>query len=366
MGGAVRGPFIERSIRLIIRPTLAGTRVRVRLSNRFGLRSLRIDSATIAQRAYDATLVPNTLRRLRFGGKRFVTIPPSGEVRSDSRRFSFPAGADLAITLYVRSTSGGVSTHFFALQTSFTTSSGDHTRDEAGEAFTESINAWPLLSDLETRTRHANAVVLVGDSITDGIGSAVDANQRYSDFLATRLEAAGMHVAVQNAGIGGNRILSGPFFDGFGPSLLDRLTSDVLDQSGVRTVVLMEGTNDLVSTPPATASELIAGLQTTIYRMHQQGLRVLLGTQTPAKNTRGPHGTPTAIATRNQVNDWIRTTAVVEGVVDFHAALRDPLDPDRLRDDYNSGDNLHPNAAGFQAMAEAVDLSLLAPSSACP
>lgn len=147
----------------------------------------------------------------------------------------------------------------------------------------------------------------------------------------------------------------------FGPALLGRLEQDAIDQAGAGIVLLMVGTNDIGLTPQPTAAEMIAGLESAVERLHLAGLRVLLGTQTPSKGMAGfLHGNPETIAMRNAINDWIRTSGVADGVVDFHAALRDPEDPDRLRPEFDSGDRLHPSAAGYQAMADAVDLRLLA------
>jgi lysophospholipase L1-like esterase len=146
----------------------------------------------------------------------------------------------------------------------------------------------------------------------------------------------------------------------FGPKLLDRLDRDAIDQAGARVVILMEGTNDIGVPPLPAPAEVIAGLETVIDRLHAAGLRVILGTQAPCTDfALALHGTPEAIAARNEINAWMRTSGAADGVVDFHAVLRDPDDPDRLRAEFDSGDHLHPNAAGYAAMADAVELSLV-------
>ncbi len=239
------------------------------------------------------------------------------------------------------------------------------TRDDAGDLFRDTMVEWPYLADLEVQARRPTAaVVVVGDSITDGAGATVDGNTRYPDALARRLAAStGLpRLAVQNAGIAGNRLLGGAAkIPSFGPALLDRIERDVADQAGARVVIVLAGTNDLGRrVAPASAGEVIAGLETAVARVHAAGLPVLLGTPTPCKNAPGVrHGTPKAIAARNRVNDWIRASGVADGVIDFHAAVRDPADPDRLRAEYDSGDGLHPNAAGYDAMAAAIDPALL-------
>jgi lysophospholipase L1-like esterase len=357
------GAFVDQSLRLVVNPTLGGVRVRVRLSNRYGSRPVTFGAVTIARRGTGAALVPGTSRPLRFTRQRSVTVPPGGEVVSDPRRFEHDAFEDVVVSLHVVGTSGPATEHALALQTSYSSGmgTGDHTRDEAGSAFTNTLAAWAFLTDVEVRaSRRIGAVVALGDSITDGFPGPSDQNGRYPDLLARRLAAAGARLAVQNAGISGNRVLRDGLVPSLGPRLLDRLDHDAIDQVGASVVILMEGTNDLGLPPTATPAEVIAGLQSAIERMRRAGLRVLVGTQTPCTNfALALHGTPAAIAARNEINDWIRTNSAADGVIDFHAALRDPTSPDRLRAEFDSGDHLHPSAAGYAAMAEAIDLNLL-------
>lgn len=362
--GSVGGAFVDRSLRLVVTPTLGGTRVRVRLSNRFGSQPVTFGAVTIAQRDSGAAVAPGTLRSLRFRGRRSVTIPPGGEVVSEQRRFSYDAFQDLVVSLHVRGNSGRSTAHVTAIQTSYATpaGTGDHTADESGGAFTQTLGSWPFLTDVEVRaSRRTGAVLALGDSITDGFGSPFDQNQRYPDALARRIAAeTGLRLAVQNAGISGNEVLRAGALPMFGPSLLARLDMDALDQRGVRAVVLMQGTNDIGVSPLATSAAVTAGLQEAVDRLRAAGLRVILGTLPPCKDfALAQHGTPEAIARRNEINDWVRTAAVADGIVDFHAAVRDPADPDRLLPTYDSGDHLHLNAAGYAAMAHAIDLGLL-------
>jgi lysophospholipase L1-like esterase len=364
-----RGPtFVDQSLRLVLNPTFGGRRVRVRLSNRYGAQPVRFASAFIARREADAALVLRSARRLRFGRSRSVTVPPGGDVVSDDVAFRFAAFQDLAVTVHVGGESGASTHHLLALETSYATApgAGDHAKDASGAAFTRQVNTRPYLVGVEVRARKAiGGVVAVGDSITDGFGSTYGANRRYPDFLARRLAAAGLPSAVQNAGISGNKVLTAGVPAFAGPALLTRLDADVIALAGVRVVILMEGTNDLGSDPPASADALIAGMQEVVARLRAAGLVVLLGTQTPAKGAVTQHGSPEAVAARNAVNEWIRTGGGADGVVDFHLALRDPNDPDRLRAEFDGGDALHPSTAGYEAMANAVDLGRLA-GSACP
>jgi len=216
-----------------------------------------------------------------------------------------------------------------------------------------------VATELRSLPFRLHTCMRITDSITDGFAGPVGANGRYPDLLARRLAAAGARLAVQNEGISGNRVLAEGLIPEFGPKLLDRLDLDAIDQSGASIAILVEGTNDLGLPPMATADAVIAGLQTAVDQLHAAGFRVILGTQTPSQGGMA-YGSPAAIAARNAINDWIRTGGAADGVVDFHTALSDPLDPDALRPEFDSGDHLHPNAAGYQAMADAVELPLLA------
>jgi lysophospholipase L1-like esterase len=359
----VGASFRDQTLRLVVNPTFGGARVRVRLSNRYGSQPVTFGAVSIARRASGAELVPGTNRPLRFARKPSVTIAPGAEAVSDAARLDFDAFEDLVVGLHVKGVSGRSTEHVTAFQTSYMSvpGSGDQTDADSAAAFTGTLTTWPFLTDVEIRApRRVGALVAVGDSITDGVGSPSDQNRRYPDLLARRLATVGARLAVQIEAISGNEVLRDSFVPSFGRSLLDRLDRDVLDRAGARVVILMEGTNDIGVPPPATAAQVIGGLQTAVDRMHRAGLRVILGTLPPCKNfPLALHGTPEAIVARNQINDWIRTSAAADGVVDFHAALRDPTDPDRLRPEFDSGDHLHPNVAGYEAMADAVDLTLL-------
>lgn len=357
------GAFVEQTLRLVVHPTYGGSRVRVKLSNRFGSQPVTFGAATVARRGAGAAVAPGSTRPLRFAGLPSVTIPPGGEVLSDPLRFRVAAFRDLVVSLHVVA-SGAATQHAIAMQTSYVSppGSGDRTADTAGAAFTRTIGEWPFLADLEVRAAHrVGGLVVIGDSITVGFPEPVDGNGRYSDLLARRLaRVRSPRIAIQNAGISGNRLLSDGFLPAFGPSLLARLDADAIDQAGVGIVLLMIGTNDLGLVPRATAADVVAGLEVAVARLRAAGLRVLLGTQPPSKGMAGLfHGTAEAIAARNAINAWIRTSGVADGVVDFHAALRDPADPDRLHPAFDSGDHLHPSPAGYQAMADAVDLDHL-------
>ena len=364
---AADSTFVNQSLRLVVTPTLAGRRLRVRLSNRLGSGRVTFSSAFVARRRTGAALVPHTSRRLRFGGRPSVTIAPGTEVVSDSTRLRFRAFQELAVSVHVRGTAAGASQHLVALQTSYSTrpGGGDHAVDTSADAYTSSLGSWPYLTDVEViAPRTVGAVVALGDSITEGFPGPIDRNARYADFLARRLAGtAGPRLAVQNAGISSNRLL-GSFPRPFaGPSMLQRLRADVLERAGVSSAIVIAGTNDLGQAPPpptAGADRVIAGLRKLVRRLKRAGLRVLLGTLLPAGgHALELHGTSDAVAKRNRINRWIRTQRIAEGAVDFHAALRDPAAPNRLLPAYDSGDHLHPSAKGYRAMARAVSLHRL-------
>jgi lysophospholipase L1-like esterase len=353
--------FADQSLRLIVTPTLGGRRVRVRLSNRLGARPVTFAASWIARRESGATLIPHSSRRLRFGGRPTVTIPAGEETVSDPVLLRFQPFQDLAVSLYVQGASGGATEHLLAFQTSYASppGTGDHTAERAGDAFTLNSDRRAYVTGIEVvAPGHVGAVVALGDSITED--TSEDRSQRYTDFLARRLNAAHPRrprMSVLNAGLAGTGVLTDALF--FGPSAVHRLRADVIDQPGASVVIVMDGTNDTAD-GPGSADAIIAALRTIVDQLHGAHLSVLLGTITPSKDTvLSLQGSPEAIAVRNRVNDWIRSGGGADSVVDFHAALRDPDDFDRLRPEYDGGDHLHPNVAGLRAMALAVDLALL-------
>lgn len=364
----------DETIRAILTPTFGGTTARIRLSNRFGTVPVTFAQATIARRASGPALVPGTTVPLTFSGDRSVTLTPGQDVLSDPVEFAVQAFESLAVSMYVAGDIGKPSEHDVARQTSYLTpeGAGDHTSDVDESAFTERTTSRPFVSGVEVLAPLSDsAVAAVGDSITDGYQAVpagapetvegIDADGRWPDDLARRLAAAGRPMSVLNLGIAGNRVLQDSVVGGQpdvqGDALIRRLDADVLTQSGVTTVIWLEGVNDLLMSPNATVEQLTGGYREVIDRLHAQGLRVLLGTLTPAGgNSSAPPGFDDA---RQAVNTWIRQESPADGVVDFDAAVRDPADPSRINPAYDGSDHLHFNLAGYQAMADAVPLELL-------
>ena len=365
------GPPLERqSIRQIVRTSIAGSRVRIRLSNLFGAEPVRIGPIHVAAHARGSTIVPETTRPVTFNGAPTVTVAAGAAALSDPVAFPVLALQELAVSFYLPSRVAASTVHGTAIQTAFITH-GDQAA-EAVWANADTDTSRFFLTDVEVEADGpARAVVIMGDSITDGVGSTRDANRRWSDALAERLQAdpALASIAVVNAGISGNRILNDGVEPFIGPSSLSRFDRDALDKPGVRWVILLQGSNDIsasdmLETPKdrVTAPQIIAGMQTLIARAHARGIRIWGATMLPRGGVQKPFVTTAAgTAARAVVNDWIRTSGAFDAVIDFERVMRDPERPDRLLPAFDSGDHLHPNNAGYRAMAAAVDLRRFTP-----
>ncbi|MEU4445589.1 SGNH/GDSL hydrolase family protein [Actinosynnema sp. NPDC050801] len=355
--------FDNHTVRQVVRISDGGAAVRIRLSNAYGTSPLVVTGATVARSAAGAQVRPGTVRHLAFRGHRSVTVPVGGEVVGDLAALPVAPLSRVTVTLYLAGKTGPATGHAFATTTSWR-ASGDHRADVAADAFTEASESWFYLNAVEVvdLVPRREVVVAFGDSITDGVGSTVDADNRYPDELAERL---GGRRGVVNAGIGGNRVLNDSTC--FGEKATSRFERDALAQPDVRTVILLEGINDIgfnqfpfectTPNPEVTAAELIAGYRELIGQAHARGVRVVGGTLLPFKGAQ--YYTEAGEAVRDEVNAWIRTSGEFDAVVDFDRALADPADPDALLPAYDSGDRLHPGDAGYRAMAEAVDLSTL-------
>ncbi|MFF8379840.1 SGNH/GDSL hydrolase family protein [Streptomyces sp. NPDC015661] len=360
--------FADQTVRQVIRVTAGGTRARVELTNRYGTTPLRITGATVARTAKGGAVQPGSVRPLTFGGGRTsVTIPAGGTLLSDGVPFRTAALESVTVTLYLADPTGPATFHHLAAATSYR-ATGDHRADSSGTAFTETSASWYYLSGIEVSggrdTARRDGIVTFGDSITDGVGSTPDADNRYPDELAERLAATGRSRAVLNHGIGGNQVTNDTTWAG--EKAVARFQKDVLDEKGVSTVVLLEGINDFGGsgpafpggpTPEVSVNRLIEGHRTLIRQAHAHGLKVVGATLTPVKGSF--YFTEANEAKREAFNDWVRTSGAYDAVVDFDRAVADPSDPDRILPAYDSGDALHPNDAGYHAMAEALDLDEL-------
>ncbi|MGW3208446.1 SGNH/GDSL hydrolase family protein [Streptomyces sp. NPDC001135] len=337
--------------RLIVHTSVGGTGLRVRVTNAFGDRPLTLDSAYAGLRGQGAALRPGSNRRLTFGGARTVTVPAGTVAWSDPLPGSWPAGSDLAVSLHTPDAAGPATGHWMALQTSYT-GPGDHTAEDSARAWGQTTGSWWYLDAVSVRPSRAatGAVVALGDSLTDGWASTSDANHRWPDYLARRLNTA--HAPVQGVadeGISGNKVLA----DGAGQSALNRLDRDVLSLPGVRTVFLFEGVNDIKAHTGVTAQDLIAGYRQIAQRVHAAGKCVVAATVGPFEGW--PEWDPAADAVRREVNRRLRTGGDFDAVTDFDRTLRSPYDSARLLPLLDGGDHLHPNDKGMHALADTVD-----------
>jgi lysophospholipase L1-like esterase len=358
--------FEAQTVRQVVRLSIGGTQVRLRLSNLFGKSPVTIGPVHVALHADGSAIKPGTDRPVTFGGKPNVTIAKGGEILSDPVPMAVSALQELAISLYLPMQTGPATRHNTAIQTAFI-APGNVTTAASLPASEPDATRY-FLTDVEVAAdAQAGLLVAVGDSITDGVGSTDDRNARWPDALAARLQAdpALASIAVVNAGISGNRILNDGFDPFIGPSVLSRFDRDALNKPGVRWVLLMSGTNDISAatmlTRPqdkVTAQQIIEGMKKLIARAHARGIQVWGATLSPRAGTKPPFYSKIGETQRYEVNEWIRTSGAFDAVIDFEKALRDPARPDALRAEYDSGDHLHPNDAGFRAMADSIDLSL--------
>ncbi len=349
----------DATLRMIVRPQLTGSEIRLRLSNAYGTAPLRIAAAAVARSEQAATVAVGTVHALEFGGRREVLIPAGADVVSDPVPLRAEAGRALAVSLHLPVAPAVTTLQPVALQTSYLAAGGDLTLERDGSRFGGRIGSWPVLTAVEVRTPLAvNSVVAVGDSITTGNGSGQDSDQRWTDALSGRLTSVGgpSTMAVLNAGISGNQLLAeDPLVIGATP--LNRFERDVDAAIGATDVVLNVGTNDIAA--GRTPAAIIEGLRRFAEHTRAAGKRVFLTTITPSSN--GAHGTRAAVATRDAVNAWIRDRGPqhADGVFDVAHAVADPLAPSRLAPAYDSGDGLHLSAAGYRAMAAVIDIDVL-------
>ena len=347
--------FSNQSVRMVVRLHAGGNAVRIRLSNTFGDRPVTFGRASVGVRGSGAA-VP-AVQPVTFAGKPGVTVTAGAETSSDVVSLAVRAGQDLAVSLYLPAATGPATWHRSALQTSYLSTAGDHTGEAGAGAYTTTTGHWFFLDAVNvSSTTSPGTIVALGDSITDGSGSAGNANHRWPDFLAARLAARpGPDESVVNEGIAGNKVLTDSARNG--QSALHRLTRDVLVRRSLRHVILLEGVNDLRdSAAPATAEQIIGGYRQIIDRVHARNARIYGATLTPIEGS----GRYSAAMERERqaVNTWIRTGGAFDGVIDFDKATQDPADHLRFLPAYDSGDHLHPNDVGYQAMGAAINLAL--------
>jgi lysophospholipase L1-like esterase len=361
--GLANAGFNNQTLRQIVHISVGGHQLRVRLST-FGASGLAIGAAHIGLRAMAASIVPGSDRTLPFGGAQSITIPPGAVVVSDPVELNVPDLGDLAVSLFVPGNTGPATWHFEGRQTSFISPPGDFTASAVMPVNSTTVARFWLAGVDVVASRQTGAIAAIGDSITDGSQSTVDANARWTDQLARRLLAhpGNREMGVLNEGIAGGRLLH----DSLGPNALARLDRDVLAQTGVTHVIVQLGGNDIFTVNPAeevTVDQIIQGHKQLIQRAHANGLKIFGCTLTPVEGFLVP-GTPIPVFSpsgevkRQAVNAWIRTSGEYDAVIDFDRVLSDPNSPSKILALYDSGDHGHPTDAGYQALANAIDLKL--------
>ena len=353
--------FNGQTIRQVVHASIGGQRIRVRFTNELGANALTIGAAHVALQSTDSSIVAGSDRVLTFAGQGSVSIPKGAPMLSDPVDLKVPPLSNVVVTIYLPNATSNSTFHALGRQTTYISGPGNFTGVVAFPTII-TTQSWYFLSALEVVAEPRSvAVVTLGDSITDGFASTVNANRRWPNVLAERLQESHRfaHIAVMDEGISGNRVLH----DIIGPNALSRVDRDVLAASGVKYVTLLEGINDIgfsgfIPTEAVSADEIIAGYRQIITRAHAKGLLIYGCTLTPFGGLGAPYETPAGEVKRQAVNQWIRTSDAFDAVIDFDRAVRDPAKPTHILPAYDSGDHLHPNDAGYRAMAESIDLRL--------
>jgi len=354
-------PLAESTLRQFVRTTIGGKQLRVRLSNAHGMDSVTIHSAHVALSAGagsagNGDINPATDKTLTFRGAPAVLIPRGEVVLSDPLEFDLPAITNAAISIFFGDISSTtISGHPGSRTTSFIQPGNVVTASNMPVA--SKIAHWYIITGIDVLAEATSkAIVILGDSITDGRGSTTDGNDRWPDNFMRRLitNSPTAGVAVINMGIGGNGI-----FRGIGPTAVNRFERDAINQSGIRHLIVFEGVNDIGGDRSGTtdlATNLISAYTQFAAKAHARNIRTYAATITPFSGN-GYYSTARENA-RQIVNAWFRTNTIYDGVIDFDATLRNPATPTKLLPAYDSGDGLHLSPAGYEAMANAVDLNL--------
>ena len=354
--------LVGSTVRQIVHTSIAGQALRIHFTNEFGTEPLRIDAASIALSAGESAIQPGSLHAVTFGGQPSILIPPGAEALSDTVELPNQAFADLTISLFLPlQRISSVSVHSSAQQINYMQTGNEVSASRLSAPVT--TPSWFFLKgiDVQPVAPQAASIVAFGDSITDGAHATDNLNHRWPDDLAVRLHnnPATAHLSVLNEGIGGNCVL----INRVGPNALARFDRDVLGQSGVHYVIVLEGINDIgmLHEPNRpdyhlTAEDLEQGLSQLVARAHQHGIKIFGATIAPYQGA--GYATDKGEQIREAVNTWILTSGVFDGAIDFDKATRDPSHPLAFAPQYDSGDHLHPKDAGYSAMADAIDLSL--------
>lgn len=351
------GGFDRQTVRNIVYTTAAGSMVRVQFSNVFGRRPLDIGGAAVGPDTVGAGLAPGSDVPLTFSGRRTVVIPAGAAIVSDPVRLAVRPLERLGISVFLPQPTGRPTDHAMAEQVNYV-AAGDRVLARAARPFATQDRSWYFVTRVDVWSPAADyaTVVAFGDSITDGARSLTGANARWPNDLARRLDALrGANLSVVDAGIAGNQLVTASRCCGI--SGLARFRTDALGQPAVKAVIVLEGVNDIGAGPNVSAQQIIDAYRQMIALAHAAGVAIFGATLTPFQGAF--YWTPAGEAKREAVNAWIRHSGAFDGVIDFAAAVADPRHPERYFPAYDSGDHLHPNDAGYLAMANAVNLSML-------
>jgi len=358
----------NQTIRQYVRVSCGGNKVRVRFSNETSTQPLVIGSAHLAFAAADGAIKAGTDHKLTFAGQSSIVVPAGAPAVTDAIDLDVPALSTLSISLFVPRWSGLAVVHPSGLQTGYISKTGDFTADEKIEGSPTKFRFFLTEVDVAAPQKANATIVAFGDSITDGYGSTVDANKRWPDRLAERLNAGdpSRRFGVIDAGLSGNRILHDAPASMFGPNALARFDRDVLSVPGLTHVIILEGINDIgqatsfgVPEQAVTVEQLKAALQQLYERAHARGVKVIGATLLPFDGTTfANYWTVEGEKKREAINDWLRTTSSIDGLIDFDRAVQDPSRPTWIKTEFDSGDHLHPGDLGYKAMADSIDLKL--------
>jgi lysophospholipase L1-like esterase len=352
-------PAQDQTLRLISHSSVGGDSVRIRLSNTHGNGPITVGAASIAMQSTGSSIRAGSSSTLSFSGQASVTIPRGAVVISDAINYPVPQMSNLSVSLYLPANSGFLTAHALSNQVNYLSEDGDQTQSTSLSNASETP-AWPLLTAIDVISPDSvSAIAMVGDSITDGWGSTASANQRWPNHFSRRLfaDSTAKKFAVVNAGISGNRVTT----EGnarFGQNLQARFERDVLALSNVTHMVLMEGVNDIGMSPSGdliSSAEVIAGYRQIIARAHAAGIKIIAATLTPYEGA--AYFTAAGENIRQEINAFIRDSGEFDGVIDFEKAVQDPTQPSRILPEFTE-DNLHPNDAGYKAMADMVAIDL--------
>ncbi|WP_235613182.1 SGNH/GDSL hydrolase family protein [Paenibacillus sp. LC231] len=360
-GNFAEARFEDQTIRMIIHPHAFGSKVRLKFSNLYGSEPAVFGTVTAALAAKDGETVPGTSRQVALNGQFSIVIPAGEEVYSDSVDLQVNEHVDVAVSVYVPESTRASTWHFSPPRSTYV-AEGNHADDSSADFFRKKIHSYYWLSGMEVLTQGEpfHVIVALGDSITEGSTSTPDANHRWPDIFCERLrrEHPSHPISVLNAGIVGNQILKKGPEVGLpigGESVLSRLDRDLFSHSGVTDVIFLEGIND-IGLGNATANQIIDGMRELAAQVHENGLRIFAATLPPFGGA--PYYSNEKELIRQEVNRWILTNEVFDGIIDFNTALADPEHPEQLLPVYDFGDHLHPCDAGFKALADCIPLSL--------